>query len=92
MKQQTADTVANVTVGLAVAGVAYFILKTPPLRRLAMGLAITAVTGTLPAWLSREVQHAWARSGDGAWPSSRPVSRQSVRDIPPERQLTDGSV
>lgn len=92
MKQQTADTVANVTLGLAVAGVAYFILKTPPLRRLAMGLAITAVTGTLPAWLSREVQHAWTASGERSWPIPRQVPHQHSRQFPTDRQLTNGEV
>ena len=28
----------------------------------AVALALTALTGTLPAWLNQEVRHAWAQS------------------------------
>ena len=63
MTEKTAQTVANVALGVAAVGAAYVILKTPPLRRWAVGLAVTALTGANPAWLGREVQHAWADSG-----------------------------
>ncbi len=63
MKQQTAEKVANVAIGIAAVGAAYTIVKTPHLRKLAGGLALAALTGTIPAWLSREAQQAWAASG-----------------------------
>ena len=63
MKEETATKVANVAIGIAAVGAAYFVVRTPPLRRMALGLAMTALTGALPAWLAREAQHAWMVSG-----------------------------
>ena len=63
MTAKTAQTVANVALGAAALGAAYVIVRTPPLRRLAVGLALSALTGALPAWLTREAQHAWVQSG-----------------------------
>lgn len=63
MTDATAEKVANTAIGVAVIGVAYAILSRPPLRRLAWRLALVALTGTLPAWLNREVRHAWTDSG-----------------------------
>jgi hypothetical protein len=63
MTARTAQTVANVAIGAAALGAAYVIVRTPPLRRLAIGLALSALTGAIPAWLTREAQHAWAASG-----------------------------
>jgi hypothetical protein len=63
MKEETARKVAD---GILVAGVllaAYYVIKTPRLRRMAMGLAANALTGTIPAWLSAEIRQAWAASG-----------------------------
>ncbi len=60
LDEDNARTVANVIVGAAALGAAVVILRTPALRRLAFGLARTALTVTLPVWLSREVQQAWA--------------------------------
>jgi hypothetical protein len=62
MTEQTAQRIANVTLIAAAVGAAYVILRTPPLRRLAIGLAAAAMTGAVPAWLTREVQHAWMES------------------------------
>jgi len=59
----TARTVANVILGAAALGAAVVVLRTPPLRRLAFGLARTALTVGLPVWLSREVKQAWSDSG-----------------------------
>ena len=50
----------------AAVGVAVYVIRTPPLRRLAWRFAVTALTGTLPAWIGREVKHAWTESGHGA--------------------------
>ena len=63
MTEDTAKKVANVALGVAAVGAAYVIVRTPPLRRMALGLAMTALTGALPAWLAREAQHAWMVSG-----------------------------
>ncbi len=62
MKEETARTVANVVVGAAAVGAAVIILRTPALRRLAFGLARTAIITGIPAWLAREVHQAWALS------------------------------
>ncbi len=63
LDEDSARTVANIVVGAAALGAAVVILRTPALRRLAFGLARTALTVTIPAWLSREVQEAWADTG-----------------------------
>jgi hypothetical protein len=63
MTEDNARTLANLILGLAVVGAAYAIARTPRLRRLAWGLLGTAVTGTIPAWLGRELHTAWTRSG-----------------------------
>ena len=63
LDEDSARTVANIVVGAAALGAAVVILRTPALRRLAFGLARTALTVTIPAWLSREVREAWADTG-----------------------------
>ena len=63
MTDENAGRVANALIGVAVIAGTYYVLKTPSLRRLAWRVAVTALTGTLPAWLGREVQQAWADSG-----------------------------
>ncbi len=63
MTEDTARTVANVVLTAAVVGAAYVVVTTPPLRRLAWRLAVTALTGTLPFWLRQEVHQAWIESG-----------------------------
>ena len=62
MTQDAARTIANVVVGAAAIGAAVVILRTPSLRRLAFGLARTAIVTGIPAWLSREIQQAWEHS------------------------------
>jgi hypothetical protein len=62
MTEQTARKVAD---GILIAGAAvaaYYVIKTPRLRRLAWGLAANALTGTIPAWLNGEIRQAWAAS------------------------------
>lgn len=59
----TARTLADVILGAAAIGAVVAVLRTPPLRRLAFGLARTALTVTIPVWLSREVKQAWAETG-----------------------------
>lgn len=62
MTDDNARKVANAILAAAVIGAAYYIVKTPSLRRLARRLALTATTATLPAWFSRELRQAWADS------------------------------
>jgi len=66
MTEDNARKVANTMLTAAAVGVAIVILRTPSLRRLAVGLAVSAVTGSIPAWLSRELQSAWVDSRHGA--------------------------
>jgi hypothetical protein len=62
MTEAQARTTANIVLGVAIAGAAFYILRTPQLRRAAFQLAGAALTGTVPAWLSAEVKRAWAES------------------------------
>ena len=63
MTEDNARRLANVILGAAALGVAWYVIKTPPLRRLAWRLTVTAVTVRVPAWFRRELQQAWAESG-----------------------------
>lgn len=63
MTEDHARTVANVVLGAAVCVGAWYVLRTPHLRRVAWRLALTALTSTAPAWLGRELRTAWAESG-----------------------------
>jgi hypothetical protein len=62
MTEDAARKTANVLMGAAAIGVAYYVLRTPPLRRLAWRLATTALTISLPTWLGNEVREAWVES------------------------------
>ena len=53
---------ANVVLATAAIGAAVVVLRTPALRRLAFGLASTAITTTIPLWLTREIKQAWEAS------------------------------
>ena len=63
MTQETAGKIADVMLAAAAIGDAVYVIKTPPLRRMAWRLAVTAITGTLPVWFRHELQQAWAESG-----------------------------
>ena len=63
MTEKTAQRIADVALGAAAIGAAYYIIRTPPLRRLAMGLAMTALTGALPALVTRELQRVRLEGG-----------------------------
>jgi hypothetical protein len=78
MTEAQARTAANIVLGVAVAGAAYYILRTPQLRRAAFQLAGAALTGTVPAWLSAEVKRAWAES-----------RRQRPDDVPARETSAD---
>jgi hypothetical protein len=62
MTHANAEKVANVLIGAAIAGAAVYIIKTPPLRRLAWRLGVAALTGTIPAWLTQEIRNGWEAS------------------------------
>ena len=62
MNEQQARTVANVVMIAGAAGVAYYVLRSPRLRRLAWELARSWVKGPLAAWGATEVRRAWQES------------------------------
>lgn len=63
MTHSTSEKLADVALGVAVTGAAFYVLKTPSLRRLAWRFAVIGVTRTLPAWFRREISNAWEESG-----------------------------
>ncbi len=63
MTKASAEKVANVLIGAVVVGAAFYVVRTPSLRRLAWRLAVTAATGSLPLWLREEIERGWAESG-----------------------------
>jgi hypothetical protein len=63
VNEDTARTVANIVIGAAAIGVAVVVLRVPALRRLAFGLAKTAITTGIPAWIAHEVRTSWGESG-----------------------------
>lgn len=66
MTEDTARRIATLVLGAAALGVAYYVLRTPPLRRAVWRLAVSAATTTLPAWFARELERAWTESGTHA--------------------------
>lgn len=62
MTDEQARKAANVVLGVAAAGAACFILRNPPLRRMAWQIVRTALTGAVPVWLGAELQRAWTES------------------------------
>jgi hypothetical protein len=73
MTEENATKVANVVLAAAAVAAAYVVIRTPALRRLATGLVIAGMTGTVPAWVNREVREAWDASGRA---ESRGAARQ----------------
>jgi hypothetical protein len=65
MTHTTSEKLADVALGVALTGAAFYVLKTPSVRRAAWRLAVVGLTRTLPAWLRREVSNAWDESGRG---------------------------
>jgi hypothetical protein len=57
---------ANTILGVAAVAAAVAIARTPRLRRIAVTLATTALTTTLPGLLLREIRLAWEESGRAA--------------------------
>lgn len=62
MTEETARTVANLTLGAAAAGAAYLVLRDSRARGMAWRLVKIAMTTALPGYLVREVREAWAAS------------------------------
>jgi hypothetical protein len=62
MTNDRAEQVANALLAAAAISAAVYVARKPTLRRLAWRLTVTALTGTLPAWFGREVQHAWSET------------------------------
>ena len=78
MTQTSAEKVANVVIGVAAVGAAYYVLKTPRLRRMAWQMSVAALTGTLPAWITREIRESWeAARQPGDVPELEGASRAS---------------
>jgi len=73
MTQSSADKIANVVIGAVALGATYYVLKTPPLRRLAWGLALASVTGIIPAWITQEIRAGWEASAVPVVPASSRV-------------------
>ena len=63
MTQSSAEKAATFVIGVVAAGTAYYVLRTPHLRRLAWRLGVAALTGTIPAWVTREIRDGWEASG-----------------------------
>jgi len=63
MTNERAEQAANIVLAAAAVAVVVVVIRTPALRRIARNLALTALTGSLPAWIAKEVHHAWSESG-----------------------------
>jgi hypothetical protein len=63
MTERTANAIADGILVAAALGVGYAVWRVPRLRRMAAGLLVASLTGAVPAWISRELQDAWAASG-----------------------------
>ena len=63
MTEEQARTTANVVMVVAAVGAAYYVLRTPPLRRAAWQLARRRAAGPLAVWFATEVRRAWDESG-----------------------------
>jgi hypothetical protein len=78
MTQSSADKIANVVIGAVALGAAYYVVKTPPLRRLAWRLTVATMTGIIPAWITQEIRASWEASGTPAAPDPSRVPRARV--------------
>jgi len=63
MTHSSAEKTATVLIGVVAVGAAYYVLRTPQLRRVAWRLGVAALTGTIPAWVSQEIKDSWEASG-----------------------------
>jgi hypothetical protein len=63
MRDDTATTIADIVLLIGAGAAAWLVLRDPRLRRPALRLVRTVLTGTIPAYLAREVRTAWEVSG-----------------------------
>jgi hypothetical protein len=73
MNESSAKKLANVVIAAAVVGAAYYVLRTPRLRRMAWGLTVAGLTGSIPAWFGQEIREGWRESGRRPIAERRPV-------------------
>jgi hypothetical protein len=66
MTRDRARTVANVLVATAGVAAAYVVLRTPPLRRLALQGVRLWLGASVPAYLLNETRRAWVQSARAA--------------------------
>lgn len=64
MTEERAEQIATVLIGVAAVGAAFYILKTPSLRRMLWQVTRTMVTTTGPVWLAAEAKRAWHESSN----------------------------
>jgi hypothetical protein len=76
MTHTTSEKLADVALGVAATGAAYYILKTPSLRRMAWRFAVIGLTRTLPGWFRHEVRSAWQDSGRSRSAADLAISRR----------------
>jgi len=77
MTQSSAERFANIVMGAAAIGAAYYVLKTPRLRRTAWRLIGVAATGAIPAWIAQEIRSSW----DATAPQPADPSRARARAV-----------
>jgi hypothetical protein len=86
MTEAQARTTANVVLATAVIGAAYYVLKTPPLRRRVWQIARSWAAGPLAAWTATEIRRAWegsaSTSASGRLGSSAGSSAATAVDRP----------
>ena len=82
MTETTARRLADGILVVAALGAAYYVARTPRLRRMAIGLAATMLTSSLPGWLSAEVGRAWAESERRPAFAKPPAGTAQVRQAP----------
>lgn len=81
MTEHQARATANVVMAAAAVGAAYYVLRTPPLRRAVWQMARRWAAGPAAVWLVSEVRRAWdASARDGS------RDRDAVRPYTPARR------
>ena len=68
MTEAQARTTANIIMAAAAVGAAFYVMRTPPLRRAAWQLARRWAGAPLALWLVTEVWQAWEESASVAPP------------------------
>ncbi len=83
MTEPQARTTANVVLAAAAIGAAYYVLRTPPLRRKVWQMARSWAAGPLVAWTAMEIRRAWEMSGStAARPGSSAASAAGRGPLP----------